>query len=239
MKESILEQYSIVRRETNLSHVMKYGDTSFVHWKIGVFQGNASEPPSTAAGSRLRPAQHAAVERRLESEGSGMLTERELRHSVSARHATIYSLQRRLAKAEAGLYGDNIQSAVMAAKLRVQLNEEYRLATIYDRAYTHLTGTFLGVSSVEEALAMPLLSDPEAGITQWSCYRAANDITQAECGKTTDYAMRYLRENARACELLKGNTATVLAVIKDSCRKAVTETNIKGPMPVNVEVRVH
>ena len=38
MHESFLEQYRTVRQETNLSHVMKYGDTSFLNWKIGTFQ---------------------------------------------------------------------------------------------------------------------------------------------------------------------------------------------------------
>lgn len=41
MHESLLEQFTTVRQTTNLSHVQKYGDMGFLHWKIGVFQVRA------------------------------------------------------------------------------------------------------------------------------------------------------------------------------------------------------
>ena len=232
MKESLLEQFTIVRQETNLSHVMKYGDLSFLNWKIGIFQGNLSEPSNQQEkGSHLRPAHPATVERRQLESVDAVFSELMPKTSVSARLATLHSLQHRTLKAEAGLYGD--KSEALATKLRAELTSELTLAAIYDRAYTHITRTLLGVESVEEALARPLFpSQPDQAISQWACYKAANVAVARTCGHTTDYAMRYLRENARACEILDGRSATVVSVIADACSKAKQETEIKGPASI-------
>jgi hypothetical protein len=151
-------------------------------------------------------------------------------HAVSSRLATMHSLQARLARAEAGGGG----SSEYAADLRAALNAELTAAAVYDRAYTHVASTLLGVDTADEALATPL---PGGGaITRWACYKAANDAVAGACGRPTDYTLRYLRENVRACEAAGGDAATVTALLRDACAKAAREVAVTGIASVRIPV---
>lgn len=189
--------------------------------------GRAQHPSAVSAEERRRQLERADTVLQPSEPSSA----RRRHHAVDARLATVHSLQARLAAAEAGGAGS---ASDVAADLRAALNAELTAAAVYDRAYSHVASSLLGADSAEEALATPL---PAGGvITQWSCYKAANDAVAAACGAPSDYTLRYLRENVRACELTGGAAATVAAMLRDACAKAAREVAVTGIASVRIPV---
>lgn len=174
----------------------------------------------------LRPAYPLAESRRLETAGSGWMDVRAPapvpQVSDSARTATIASIRARLARAQTS------NRAGLAAKLRAELDSELKTAAVYHRAYGHLTSATIGAPSVEQALALPLFDSEARGVTAWACLKAANAATAEACGASTDFTLRYLRENARVCEMNNADAAVVTAVVRDSCAKGAREVIVLG-----------
>ncbi|KAI9561023.1 hypothetical protein GHT06_011979 [Daphnia sinensis] len=54
-KETLFRQFSIVRKETNTSHVQEYGDLSIGKMKVGEFQGKAKAPVASNGRTRVSP----------------------------------------------------------------------------------------------------------------------------------------------------------------------------------------
>jgi hypothetical protein len=55
MFETLLQQFAIVQKETNLSHVSSFGDMTFQKFTIGMFQGNQSSPPALHHYQAVKP----------------------------------------------------------------------------------------------------------------------------------------------------------------------------------------
>jgi hypothetical protein len=190
--ETLNQQYSIVANETNLSSVMQYGDTTFTSWAIGTFEGDVPAPTETQQHLRSN-----ADLRHPLNNGSNKASSH-----WDARHATLLSLEARLAVA-----GADIKPALQA-----ELELEYQQAKVYDAAMGRIA-TKVFEADVDDLLQQPLV------ITQWDCYKAANAFLQAEsgCGRYTDYSLRYSKVVAMLCERAHGNRAFVSEILGTFC----------------------
>ncbi|XP_046633726.1 legumain-like [Daphnia pulicaria] len=54
-KETLFRQFSIVRKETNTSHVQEYGDLTIGKMKVGEFQGKGKAPMASNGRKRVSP----------------------------------------------------------------------------------------------------------------------------------------------------------------------------------------
>lgn len=156
-------QYHVVKRETNKSHVMQFGDLSIVSEKIDVFEGDVSDDE---------------YGRSLE----GFVSELELkekRHhhmklssAVDSRDIRLHVFYNRYITAD---------NDVEREESYRKMNEELSLRHKFDSVFTSFKESF-GLTSAVESTE-----------TNWDCYSNTIDYFQEVCGKPNehDYVMKY------------------------------------------------
>lgn len=133
-KETLFQQFSIVRKETNLSHVQEYGDLTIGKMKVADFQGFAKRN-TTATGSnetqrpRVSPVTDAVPSgdvpmeilwRRLKSAGSHQTAtdiRRKIRHAEKKRKFLIDTIHAIVLKSTDG--SETKSDSIMNAKLKL------------------------------------------------------------------------------------------------------------------------
>lgn len=218
-QESLQTQYETVRDMTNLSHVMQYGEVDWTDEMICEFEAGSCKDtqPAPAVKAVLRSQGAKAIYPTVATASARMLGQvnasaaartRAARaasmaaSSVSSRMATLTSLQ---ARAAAG-------DAAAAAELQAEL----RAIRIARRAFSTIAGKYLGAAAdADAAAAVPVT------VTQWACYKGANQAVEQSCGRYTDTTLRYARVAARFCEATHGDAAFVAAEVKEACYAAV------------------
>lgn len=200
--ESLEAQYGVIKAETNLSHVMQYGEQDWTEEPIGSFMGNVT---SSASSKPASPVQYSR--RRL----AGPSTP----HPPSAwdsRLATLTSLHVRAARTPS--------HTPLGASLRAQLRAETAKAARWDAVFHRAATTYLGAESAEAVLARPAPHLAAWSEEQWACYRGGIEGGEEACGMTLgDYGLRYGKVVAIACDAAKSgqDSAAVRRTLVDAC----------------------
>lgn len=174
MKETLQEQYVVVQKLTDMSHVMQYGDLTFTNMTIGQFQGEVKpELLGRTQQEILRPSAPAVPPRGV----------------VNSRDIKLNNLYYKYLRAEK----TNLPAAHAAA---AELEAEVRHRVTSDNVFTQLAqrmGTNDNWSSLLRApIATPVVSS--------QCVSRGNEAVQKFCGGFSDYSLQYTRTVYNVCQ---------------------------------------
>jgi len=191
MKESLQDQFTVVKQLTTMSHVMQYGDLTWTSMSIGEFEGEIHPQNSTGLLGRTRMEPQAAPSQ------AGIVDSRDIQlHSLyysylraeksdlSARHAAAYELQKEIAHR---VTADNIFHS-FAKQL---VNENW--GSVFTAPTTIVSST---------------------------CVNLAHQAVADYCGGFSDYSLQYARVVYNVCSRL-GHSASagerVVSTLRSLC----------------------
>jgi len=191
MKETLQEQFVVVKQLTTMSHVMQYGDLTWTNMSIGQFQGEKTLMP----GMSRRP--------------EGPLVGPSSAGVVESRDIKMHSLYYAYLRADRS---DLSASHEAAAALSEEI--EHRLAT--DDIFASLTRVMVNEnwSSIFEMRSVtPVLSS--------QCVNQVNDAVNDFCGGYSDYSIQYSRVVNNLCVYhahSSSATSKMVSTLRQLCR---------------------
>lgn len=193
--ESLADQFTTVKAKTLKSHVMQYGDVSWVSLNIGQFQGERFNDTMFASPfiDIGRPVAPAVATPTPDRSSAGAVPSRDI-----PMHLAYYKYLR----AEKS---DLSAQHEAARELLAQVNGRLRM----DKIFMNLAGSFVGANDVQSFLNRPAASSNECG----SCCEQGHEAVVRSCGGYGDsYGMNYIKVVNNICAL-NGNDASFGALI--------------------------
>jgi len=179
MKESLQDQFTVVRQLTTMSHVMQYGDLTWTNMSIGEFEGEIHPSPSASQGligrTRIEPQEGPSA--------SGI---------VDSRDVVLHSLYYKYIRAEKF---DLEGRATAAADLQKELSHRVVSDTIFHTLAKQLVAENWGAAF-----------NAPSNIVVSSCVNQAHEAVAQYCGGFSDYSLQYTRVVYNVCNAL-GHTA--------------------------------
>jgi len=169
MKETLAEQYSVVKGLTTQSHVMQYGTLTFLNDTIGQFEGQVNSELLGRPQQILRP---------TESLPKGLVDSRDIKLN------DLYYAYLRADKS-------NLVVAHEAAS-RLAQEVEHRMKS--DQVFASLTQSMIG-----ESWTPLFNAPAPTPIVSSLCVERAHAAVQEFCGGYSDYSMRYARVVYNVC----------------------------------------
>ena len=175
-KESLETQFTTVRNQTTLSHVMQYGNTNYTHLPTGNFIASMS--------TRLQKAQvvHEAREASLAAAGA-----------VPARDIALHVLTTRYKRAAAG----SVAKREAMRQLAAEVSMRARVDEVFER-FAEAAVKSAGLGSEEAADLFPMPATP---IIHDACMNQVEDVWRGRCGGWNEYSTQYGAVIINACRM--------------------------------------
>lgn len=195
-QESLASQFTIVVNETDMSHVMEYGVTTFTTLPIGDFQGNLDTEVSHKNHRKLPE---------LEGKSSTKVDSRDI-----PLHTAYNNYMRTLKGLEPNEFTDK------AANDLVTIIQQRQQA---DRMFSSISLS-LATPTMD---ASRLFSPVNGRISGTQCQKNAAQAVRDYCGGFNDYSLKYFRVIVNACMLpsMDEDGTTLINSIKTVCDKLV------------------
>jgi len=191
MKETLQEQFVVVKQLTTMSHVMQYGDVTWTNMTIGQFEGEPK--PSTGLIGQVR--REAAVA----PNAAGVVNSRDI-----AMHSLYYAYLR-----------TDKTNMVAAHAAAAALQKEIAHRVAHDTLFSTLAQTLLNEqwSSVMSAPAVtPIVAS--------DCVNAVHQAVADFCGGFSDYSLQYARVVYNICSMHRHSasaTARMVHHVQSQC----------------------
>jgi legumain len=170
--ETLEEQFNIVKKLTNLSHVMQYGDQTYTSEPIGNYLGD-----TTAVKAVVAPTE--------EVTGSNS--------NVESRNIPLHLAYYRYLRAE---HSDIEGRQKLAKELQAQLAAQMKA----DEMFMSLSSKLMG-GVEDKARRLFFARAPENAGECGECCIATRQAYRESCGPFTDYSLQYVRVLTNACGL--------------------------------------
>jgi len=187
-KETLEQQYRVVKRETNTSTVCEFGDVSIGKETVGTFQG---QKPVISVSGDSHP-----VPPNWKSCGAS---------AVSGPQVPVAILQKKIEMAE-----NELEAEIAREQLQNLLNNRKFMEGVVE-------GVINMVTEGDDTLTSAVFTD-NVELTNFDCYYAAVDEFHERCfnlGKN-DYALRMLNPFVNLCEM-GVDSKTITKAIRDGC----------------------
>jgi hypothetical protein len=191
MKETLQEQFVVVKQLTTMSHVMQYGDTTWTSMSIGQFQGERSLMPGMARrpeGASVGPSSMGVVESRdIKMHSLYYAYLRADRSDLAASHAAAIALNNEI---QHRLEQDDI----FASLTRVMVADNW--------------GSIFAMRSVTPVLESECVNTVNAAVIQF-------------CGGYSDYSIQYSRVVNNLCVYHAHSSSaasTMVGTLRQLCR---------------------
>jgi len=193
MKESLQDQFRIVKTLTTMSNVMQYGDLSWTNMTIGQFEGEVT--PSSTIG-RSAPVEAVGPN------SAGVVSSRDI-----TMHSLYYSYLRTPK-------GDLAASHRAAAALQKEI--AHRIEA--DNLFSSLTQ-----SMVNENWASVFSAQAVTPVVPSLCVDAVHNAIATHCGGFSDYSLQYARVVYNLCAFNQHSasaSARMVSTLEFLCTKA-------------------
>lgn len=176
--ETLEQQFKAVQGETKKSHVLEWGDKSFVNEDIGEFQANSPKPEEVdLKGSKWGIFKQFAKAVYTGAVSNPKEVERKNKFAVDSRDIKLtylYTLVMREPTPE------NHQALADEIAYRMKV----------DKTFGEIYPQFMSAVKTGEYPA----------ITEWDCYKQMIEDFEENCFKVDDYAMKYLGAMVHQCQ---------------------------------------
>jgi legumain len=186
--ETLEAQYDEIKKTTNLSHVMQYGDQTYTSDPTGNFLGDTSP-------KKVAVATDAQVERALP------------RSSVRSRDIPLHLAYYRYLRAEQSDY--NARQA-LATELQRQLTAQIKA----DEFFMALSSKLMRGDEAKAKQLFHAKGPANAGECGACCIQTREAYEQ-NCARFTDYSLQYVRVLTNACAM--ASTETIVSLTKAMC----------------------
>jgi len=187
-KETLEQQYRVVKKETNTSTVCEFGDMSMGKMTVGTFQGTKPTISISDDSDKFPPS--------WKSCGAS---------AVSGPEVPVAILQKKIEMAE-----DEAEADLARDQLQSLLNNRKFMENVVEQVITTVTAG-------DDSLTNIVFTD-NVELTKFDCYYAAVDLFHERCfnlGKN-DYALRMLNPFVNLCE--RGIDSDIITkAIRDGC----------------------
>lgn len=191
MKETLQEQYLLVQKLTDMSHVMQYGDTTFTNLTIGQFEGQVK---SELLGRTYQGDREAAVKPR------GVVNSRDIKLN-DLYYAYLRAEKTNLLKAHKA-------AAALEAEVMHRVKSDKIFSTLAQRMTDNDNWT-------------PIFTSPAATpIVASECVSRGYEAVYQYCGGFSDYSLQYTRVVYNVCQYHShSNTCanTVVDTLRELC----------------------
>ncbi|KAI4302116.1 hypothetical protein MLD38_037902 [Melastoma candidum] len=172
-KETLREQYQVVKTRTILSHVMQYGDKMMEKHYLSMYFGKPQAVPFISSD----------FNQRREVENQSFLSQRD---------AELFYFHRKVEKAPIG----STERAAAQQRLNDELTRRRKADTtmemLVNSFYRGFGLLFSSVLSREQTSGQPVVDD-------WDCLEAMVRTYERHCGRMSTYGKKYLRVLANMC----------------------------------------
>jgi len=203
-QETLQQQFDIIVNLTTQSHVMKYGDESFINDPIGAFEGNLG---SALLGHRRHQHHESSSSASSSASQSTLVNSRDVEL-----HNAYYRYVRAAARSDESRSAYARLSAILAARQSADDFADQLVRSVIPSSVAD-TSSFFG-------------SPSPSAITQCdTCCKNAEAAVRDYCGGFSDYSMQYMRVVFNLCE--NGNNShDAAANIVTSIRSICTSNNL-------------
>jgi len=178
--ETLEAQYTIVKKATNLSHVMQYGDQTYTSDEIGDFLGDSNPQPVAVSDVPVPPPAS----------------------SVQSRDIPLHLAYYRYLRADQS----NVEGrAALATELQSLLEAQMKT----DEMFMALSGKLMGGNPVKAKQLFSARGPANAAACGECCTRTREAYKQS-CGRFTDYSLQYVRVLTNACAMASTETIVAL-----------------------------
>jgi legumain len=184
MKETLQEQYLVVLNETTMSHVMQYGDLSFVGESIGTFMSQQNQSVSYFPSFKHKKHVRHHSSRASHVNSLSLSLSDDVYSWIDLLPYNSYNNKLKT------LYTRWCRSCLLSDLSAVE--EELASRVYWDNAFSAVRGRFY----MNRAHLNPATMD-------WNCYRNLNAAVQNEFGHYSDYALQYVHWLAGYCSSLQ------------------------------------
>jgi len=169
MKETLQEQFVVVKQLTTMSHVMQYGDLTWTNMTIGQFQGEKSIIP----GMSRRPEGPA-----VGPSSSGVVESRDIKM-----HSLYYAYMR---ADRSDLAASHAAAKALTQEIEHRLQQDDIFASLTRAMVADNWGSIFAMRSVTPVVAS-------------QCVDTVNAAVQQFCGGYSDYSIQYSRVVNNLC----------------------------------------
>jgi legumain len=184
MKETLQEQFVVVRQLTTMSHVMQYGDLSWTNMTIGQFQGEVKRTEDVVGQVRREPA--------VAPNAAGVVNSRDIK---------LHSLYYAYVRADKT---DLVASHAAAAELQKEI--AHRVA--HDNLFAGLAQTM-----VNENWAGVMSAPAVTPIVASECVNVVHKAVADFCGGFSDYSLQYARVVYNLCAMNRHSTSAAARMV--------------------------
>ncbi|XP_030476437.1 vacuolar-processing enzyme-like [Syzygium oleosum] len=168
-KETLQEQYLAVKKRTNLSHVMQYGNTVLSKAFLSTYMGQSSKKVSSVPLDELSSSTSRAIPQR---------------------DADLVFFQRRVQKAPKG--------SAKSVEAQKRLDEQIAHRSHVDRSINQIVNHLIGGSNAASMLTAVRPGDQPV-VDDWDCLKTFVRTYEQYCGRLSEYGMQYTRAMANMC----------------------------------------
>ncbi|KAK3411216.1 hypothetical protein EUGRSUZ_J03189 [Eucalyptus grandis] len=168
-KETLQEQYLSVKKRTNMSHVMQYGNTVLSQAFLSTYMGQSTSKVSSVPLEELFSSKSWAVPQR---------------------DANLVFFQRKVQKAPKG--------SAESVEAQKRLDEQIARRSHIDRSINQIVNHLFGGSSVASMLTAVRPGDQPV-VNDWDCLKSFVRTYEQYCGRLSEYGMQYTRAMANMC----------------------------------------
>ena len=209
--ETLTKQYQVVKKLTNKSHVLQFGDAKkkIVQEPVGNFQGGKGDRAvqllrSFGFEGRALSTGNAAARSAMD-----LLKDASAVDSRDIAASTLFHVYQRRSTAGAGRADAPARKAAARALIAEVESRERSDDLFYDLIPAAVFGMEKGATLSDPDLYM----DPEAT----ECHRAAHAAYDRFCGGYTDYSLKHVRVVVNMCEALGGEAAPIVKAMEALC----------------------
>ncbi|XP_056176233.1 vacuolar-processing enzyme-like [Syzygium oleosum] len=168
-KETLQEQYLAVKKRTNLSHVMQYGNTVLSKAFLSTYMGQSSKKVSSVPLDELSSSNSLAVPQR---------------------DADLVFFQRQVQKAPKG----SAESVEAQKRLDEQIAHRSHADLSINQIVNHLFG-----DSIAASMLTAVRPEDQPVVDDWDCLKTFVRTYEQYCGRLSEYGMQYTRAMANMC----------------------------------------
>ncbi|PKI74241.1 hypothetical protein CRG98_005362 [Punica granatum] len=173
-KETMRQQYKRVKKRTNASHVMQYGDMSLNNVFRSLFMGPNYPDNNLSASTRPKP---------FSSSSGGMV--------ISQRDAKLAYLRNKVQIAPDG--------SLEQLEAQMRLRDELLHREQVDRKIGKIAKLLLGEKDGLVAVPNTVLPEGQPLVNDWECFKTMLRTYEEHCGALTHYGRKYTRVMANMC----------------------------------------
>ncbi|KAI6672114.1 hypothetical protein NL676_006999 [Syzygium grande] len=193
-KETLQEQYLVVKKRTNLSHVMQYGNTLLSKAFLSTYMGLYSKEVSSISLDELSFSNSLAIPQR---------------------DADLVFFQRQVQKAPKW----STESVVAQKRLDEQIAHRSHVDRSINQIVNQIVHQLFGDSSTASMLT-DVRNGDQPVVDDWDCLKAFVRAYKQYCGHMGEYGMQYTRAMANMCNAGVDRDSMVAASIQACSGKA-------------------